>query len=118
MPRREPVKEPDPQAGAYRVFTHVACHNCGQLTRIEVAYPLVQASSLSKPKFCPLCGAEYNNDGSPSYANGSHFKLVAAALFRREPSEDEVQIIASVYPTWDGYEHPTFKEYLRSLAQK
>jgi hypothetical protein len=106
-----------PQLGAYVSYTHVPCHVCGQLTRIEVCYPVVQASTLSKAKYCPLCGAKYDPESRVTDANGSQFHLVAFALFGREPTLDEVELVKGVYPMWDAYEHPTFKEFLRSLVR-
>jgi hypothetical protein len=111
------LKRNEPQLGAYVSYTHVACHGCGQLTRIEVCYPVVQASTLNKAKYCPLCGVEFKRENRVSEANGTNFQLVAASLMSRTPTKEDVAMIQSIYPLWDAYKHPTFKEFLQSLVR-
>ena len=113
MVQRQP-REPDTQSGAYKTYHHIACTGCGQLTRVEVCWPVVQASTLNKARFCPLCGTPFQYEG-PSSANGTAFKLVARSMFGREPSAQEIQIVESIYPTWDAYQYPTLREYLKAL---
>lgn len=107
---------PESQSGAYPTFHHVACRACGQLTRIEVCYPVVQASRITKANYCSLCGTPAGDYQSQVDSNGSQFLLVASALFKREPSQHDVAIIESIYPEWNAYNHPTFRDYLKSLV--
>lgn len=111
------MNKSNPQLGAYVGYTYVACHACGQLTRIEVCYPVVQASLLNKAKYCPLCGTVFEPKGRESDANGSGFLLVAAALFNKIPTKEDVALVQGIYPLWNAYEHPTFKDFVRSLVQ-
>lgn len=106
----------DYPTGAYPTNTYVACRGCGQLTSIQVQYPLVQASTLSNAKFCPMCGKPFEYKSKVD-ANGTMFELVAASVFGRDPSKEDEQIVASIYPTWDAYTHPSFKQFLKSLIE-
>ena len=111
--RNKPSKGP---SGTYVTHSHVACRACGQLTRIEVCFPLVQASTLSQAKFCPMCGVEFKREGATLEANGTGFVLVASSIFlTMSPTPEDVAIVESIYPMWDAFKYPTFKRFLRSL---
>lgn len=98
--------------GVYPTFHHVACKGCGQLTRVEVCYPVILAPKHHRARFCPMCGVAWEYE--KGLENGSQFWLVARHLFGKEPTREQVDIIASMYPVWDADVHGTFREFLKA----
>ena len=102
--------------GVYATHHFTACTGCGQVCRIEVCMPVVTLSDKRMVKYCPMCGTEWHF--TPPYSNSQSFRLVAHAMFGREPSEDEIAIVESIYPEWDATVFPTFKDFLRELIKQ
>ena len=105
-----------PISGAYTTHHFTACTGCGQLCRIEVMMPVVTLSDKRMIGYCPMCGKEWHY--TPPYSNSSSYRLVAEAMFNREPSDDEVQIVESIYQEWDATVFPKFKDFLKALIQQ
>ena len=98
--------------GVYNTHHFVSCTSCGQLTRIEFCYPLVNTSITSLARYCPACATPYEFD--KNFPNGAGFMLVAHALLG---DKNLAKDLADIYDLWDTTEYSSFKDFLRSLKE-
>lgn len=105
----------DNPLGAYNTQDYVACTNCGQLSRIEFCYPLVQASTITRAYYCPMCGLPRTTDNK--FSNSASFELIAQVMFGRKSSPEEAQQLKEIYGMWNAHEYSTFKDFLKELSK-